>query len=262
MTLFDQPSSNAKLQLFRPLAFFDLETTGVDITNDKIIEIAILKVMPDGSLEKYHQVCNPGKPISPEVSAIHGFTDEMVKDKMLFDKIAPEIEAFLKNCDFAGFNSNRFDIPLLVEEMLRAGINLEVEHRQAIDVQRIYHKLERRNLEAAYAFYCHKELVGAHSAMVDVLATYEVLLAQLEKHEELQNDVSFLTTFSEDGKFIDVARRLVERKGHICFNFGKYKDMPVEEVLRKEPNYYNWVMNADFPLHTKLKLKEIKMKMA
>ncbi len=262
MTLFDQIPNPVQLQLTRPLAFFDLETTGVDTVSDKIIEIAILKVLPGGEIDKYHAVCNPGRPIPSEASAVHGFTDEMVKDKPLFSAIAAEIGAFLQECDFAGFNSNRFDIPLLVEEMLRAGVDLEIEKRQAVDVQRIYHKLERRNLEAAYQYYCNKTLENAHSAMADVTATYEVLLAQLAKYKELENDVTFLTNFSEDGKFIDVARRLVEKRGRICFNFGKYKDMPVDEVLRKEPNYYDWVMKSDFPLHTKMKLKELKSKMS
>jgi DNA polymerase-3 subunit epsilon len=261
LTLFDQTSSATNLVLTRPLAFFDLETTGIDNTNDKIIEIAILKLHPNGQIENYHQVCNPGRPIPKESSAIHGFTDEAVKDKPLFKELAKEIDVFLKDCDFAGFNSNRFDIPLLVEEMLRVDIDLEIEKRQAVDVQRIYHKLERRNLEAAYLFYCGKNLENAHSAMADVQATYEILLAQIARYKELENNVEFLTNFSEDGKFIDVARRLIEKNGRICFNFGKYKDQAVEEVLRKEPNYYDWVMKSDFPLHTKLKLKAIKTAM-
>lgn len=258
-----KPTSVSALQLQRPLAFFDLETTGVDVAKDRIIEIAIIKVLPSGEVEKYHQVCNPGMPIPAESSAVHGFTDEAVKDKPLFAAIAMEVSAFLEDCDFGGFNSNKFDVPMLVEELLRCGIDIQIETRLCVDVQRIFHKMERRTLEAAYLFYCGKKLENAHSAMADIEATYEVLLAQLGRYSELQNDVSFLAKYSEDnsGKIIDMARRFVERYGKACFNFGKYKDMPVEEVLRKDPGYYKWFMEADFPLHSKAKLKELKNKM-
>jgi DNA polymerase III subunit epsilon len=259
MDLFNA-AGTPQLKLKRPLAFFDLETTGIDITTEKIVEIAILKLMPDGKLSEYLAVCNPGKPIPKEASDVHGFTDEMVKDKPLFETIAIEVGSFLEGCDFCGFNSNRFDVPLLVEEMLRCGIDLEIEKRSMVDVQRIYHKLERRNLEAAYKYYCKKDLENAHSAMADVKATYEVLLAQLVMYPtELKNEVAALEKFVDDGKIVDVARRLVEKQGKVYFNFGKHKDVPVSEVLKREPNYYDWVMKSDFPLHTKFKLREIKM---
>lgn len=256
-------SSVSALQLQRPLAFFDLETTGVDVAKDRIIEIAIIKALPSGEIERYHQVCNPGMPIPAEAAAVHGFTDESVKDKPLFAAIASEVNSFLENCDFGGFNSNKFDVPMLVEELLRCGINIQIETRLCVDVQRIFHKMERRTLEAAYLFYCGKKLENAHSAMADIEATYEVLLAQLGRYAELKNDVPFLAKYSEDnsGRIIDMARRFVERYGKVCFNFGKYKEMPVEEVLRKDPGYYKWFMEADFPLHSKAKLKELKDKM-
>ncbi len=257
MDLFNQ-DTKFQLKLQRPLAFFDLETTGVDVGKDRIVEIAIIKALPDGLKEEFHQVVNPTIPIPKEASAVHGITDEMVQDKPTFASIAKSVIDFLEDSDLAGFNSNRFDVPLLVEELLRCGLVLDLSRRRLIDVQRIYHKLERRNLEAAYRFYCNKDLQNAHSALADVTATYEVLLAQVEKTKELENDIQALEKFVDEAPFIDVARRLSYRNGKVVFNFGKYKDVPVVEVLSREPQYYDWVMKSDFPLHTKQKLKEIR----
>ncbi len=256
-----KPETKFILNLEKPIVFFDLETTGIDTQNDKIVEIALLKVLADGSTQEYLQVVNPMKPIPKEASDVHGFTDEMVKDKPPFSAIAKDVFDFIGDADLAGFNSNRFDIPMLVEELLRCDINLEIEKRKSVDVQRIFHKMEPRNLEAAVKFYCEQELKNAHSAMADVKATYAVLLGQLQRYDALKNDVAFLEKTSEDGKFIDVARRLVFKNNKVCFNFGKYKDQAVVEVLRREPQYYDWVMKSDFPLHTKMKLKEIKQQM-
>ena len=256
-----KPETKFKLNLERPIVFFDLETTGIDTQNDKIVEIALLKVLADGSTQEFLHVVNPMRPIPKEASDIHGFTNEMVKDKPPFSAIAKAVFDFIGDADLAGFNSNRFDIPMLVEELLRCDINLEIEKRKSVDVQRIFHKMEPRNLEAAVKFYCEQDLKDAHSAMADVKATYNVLLAQLKRYETLKNDVAYLEKISEDGKFIDVARRLVFKNGKVCFNFGKYKDQAVVEVLRREPQYYDWVMKSDFPLHTKMKLKEIKQQM-
>lgn len=217
--------------------------------------------MPDGSTEEFLEIINPMKPIPKEASDVHGFYDEDVKHKPPFASIAKSVIDFIADADLAGFNSNRFDIPMLVEELLRCDINLQIEQRKMIDVQRIFHKMEPRNLEAAYKFYCERELKDAHSAMADVKATYHVLLAQLQRYSQLKNDVNDLQKVSEDGKFIDVARRLTFKNGKVCFNFGKYKDQSVVEVLKREPHYYDWVMKSDFPLHTKQKLKEIKEQM-
>ena len=252
-----ETSNSFKFNLQRPLVFLDLETTGVDTFADKIIEIALMKVMPDGSQHQYLKVVNPLMPIPKGSTDVHGFTDEMVKDKPPFTSIAKEVAAFMEDGDLAGFNSNRFDIPMLVEELMRAGVNIEIEKRKSIDVQRIFHKLEPRNLEAAVRFYCEQDLKNAHSAMADVIATHDVLVAQLQRYSSLQNDVEFLEKFSEDGKFIDVARRLVYKNNKVCYNFGKHKDKSVADVLRSEPGYHDWMLKSDFPLHTKHKLKEV-----
>ncbi|MEY2830200.1 MAG: hypothetical protein RIQ33_2058 [Bacteroidota bacterium] len=248
---------NFKINLERPLIFLDLETTGIDTFADRIVEIAMLKVNADGTKTEFEQVVNPLMPIPKGASDVHGFTDEMVKDKPPFSAIAKDVEAFMEDGDLAGFNSNRFDIPMLVEELMRAGVNIQIENRKSVDVQRIFHKQEPRNLEAAVKFYCEQELKNAHSAMADVKATYDVLVAQLQRYPNLKNEVDFLEKFSEDAKFIDVARRLVFKNGKVCYNFGKHKDKPVADVLRTEPQYYDWMMKSDFPLHTKHKLKEI-----
>jgi DNA polymerase-3 subunit epsilon len=246
-----------KLQLTRPLAFIDLETTGINIGNDRIIEIAIIKVMPDGSsLSKVKRI-NPGMPIPAESTEVHGIRDEDVKDCPIFREVANELRQFLDHCDLAGYNSNRFDIPLLAEEFLRAGQQLDTQGRKFIDVQRIFHLMEKRTLEAAYQFYCSKILDGAHGAEADARATYEILEAQVNRYAELRNDIEALAKFTAEDDFVDFARRMIRKKGVEIFNFGKYKGRAVREVLKEEPQYFDWMMKADFPLHTKQKLSEI-----
>jgi DNA polymerase-3 subunit epsilon len=246
-----------KLQIKRPLAFIDLETTGINIASDRIIEIAIIKIMPYGTSQSKVKRLNPGMPIPKESSDVHGITDADVKDSPAFREVANELRQFLDNCDLAGYNSNRFDIPLLVEEFLRAGQRLDTEGRKFVDVQRIFHMMEKRTLEAAYMFYCKKVLNEAHTAEADARATFEILEAQVNLYAELKNDIEELAKFTFEDDFIDFARRIVRRNGVEIFNFGKYKGKAVRDVLRDEPQYYDWMMKADFPLHTKQKLSEI-----
>jgi DNA polymerase III subunit epsilon len=263
-----------KLNLKRPLAFFDIETTGVMIGRDRIVEICIIKISPDAEEEVYTQRINPGMPIPPQVIAIHGITDEDVKDCPSFADIAPQLARFLENCDLAGYNSNKFDIPLLVEEFLRAGVEFSVTDRKFVDVQNIFHRMEPRNLRAAYKFYCGKEIVNAHSAEADTRATYEILLAQLDKYEGVNitddkgnssapvvNDVEALHQFSHKTRNADLAGHIVfDEKGVEVFNFGKYKGQSVEEVFRREPSYYDWMQKADFPMSTKKLLDIIRLR--
>jgi len=248
------------LNLRKPLAFFDLETTGINFAKDRIVEISIMKVNPNQSTGSKTYLVNPTIPIPAEASEVHGIYDDDVKDAPTFKQIARELEIFLEGCDLAGFNSNRFDIPMLVEEFLRVGINFKLENRKMIDVQKIFHTMEKRTLGAAYQFYCGKDLKNAHSAQADVNATYEILLNQINRYEELKNDVDFLSELSSDGQFVDSARRMIYKNGKEVFNFGKHKGRNVEEVFQKEPQYYNWIMNNDFPLHTKQKLTEINLR--
>lgn len=245
------------LLLKRPLAVIDLETTGTNVATDRIIEIAIIKVFPDKTTQSKVKRINPGMPIPAGSSAIHGIKDEDVKDAPLFKNVANEFKQFLENCDLAGYNSNRFDIPLLVEEFLRAEVSFDVSKRKFVDVQRIFHLMEKRTLAAAYKFYCDKQLENAHSAEADAMATYEILEAQLARYEHLQEDIDSLATFTKEEDYIDFARRFVMQGGQEVFNFGKYKGRPVREVLKAEPQYYDWMMKADFPLNTKQKLTEI-----
>jgi DNA polymerase-3 subunit epsilon len=250
------------LNLTKPLAFFDLETTGLNIASDRIIEISIIKIMPTGDKEIKTKLLNPTIPISKESSAIHGINDKDVKNKATFKEVASELNDFIAGCDLAGYNSNRFDVPLIAEEFLRAGIDFNVADRKLIDVQNIFHKMEQRTLVAAYKFYCDKDLTDAHSAEADTTATYEVLEAQVEKYSDLKNDTAFLSEFSQMTKNADLLGRFVYNdKNVIVFNFGKHKGKPVIDVLEKEPGYYNWMMNGDFPLYTKQVLKKIKGKM-
>lgn len=246
-----------KLRLSRPLAFIDLETTGTDIGKDRIVEIAIIKIMPEGANISKVKRINPGIPIPKEATEIHGIRNEDVKEAPLFKEVANELRQFINNCDIAGYNSNRFDIPLLVEEFLRAGQNFDTDGIRFIDVQRIFHLMEKRTLEAAYMFYCDKELNEAHSAEADAKATYEVLEAQVNRYKSLKNDIEALAKFTAEDDYVDFARRMIRKKGVEIFNFGKYKGKPVREVLKEEPQYYDWMMKADFPLHTKQKLSEI-----
>ncbi len=250
-----------KLNLSKPICFFDLETTGVNITTDRIVEISILKVYPDGKEESKTWLVNPEMPIPKEVTAIHGISDADVFDQPTFKQIAKEIHNIIKDSDLGGFNSNRFDIPLLAEEMLRCEMDFDMKNRVAIDVQTIYHKMEQRTLGAAYQFYCNKDLDGAHSAEADTKATYEVLKAQVAKYEELENNAKSLAEFSSRKKFADFAGFIVyNKKGEECFSFGKHKNKKVEDVLNDEPGYFGWLLSADFPLYTKKELTAIKLR--
>ena len=246
------------LQLTRPIAFIDLETTGVNISTDRIVEIAIVKLLTDGTRQVKRKLINPQMPIPPASSDIHGITDEMVKDAPTFKQAGNEIKQFLENSDLGGYNSNRFDIPVLMEEFLRAEMDVDLSDRQMIDVQHIFYQMEPRTLTAAYKFFCNKELANAHSAEVDISATVEVLEAQLVKYEKLGNTVeSILATIGEE-KIVDYARRFIfDDKGAEVFNFGKFKGRAVSDVLRSEPQYYDWMMKGDFPMHTKKKLTEL-----
>jgi DNA polymerase III subunit epsilon len=245
------------LQLKKPLAFIDLETTGVNLGLDRIVEIAIVKILPDGTKSIKRKLLNPEMAIPKASSDIHGITDEMVKDAPTFKQVAHELKQMLDGCDLAGYNSNRFDIPLLMEEFLRVQVDFDMKNRKLLDVQNIFHKMEPRTLGAAYKFYCNKALAGAHGAEVDAAATYEILEAQLERYPELGNNVdTILKTIGED-LIVDFARRFIMENGTEVFNFGKFKGRPVADVLKSEPQYYDWMMKGDFPQHTKQKLTEI-----
>ena len=250
-----------KIKLERPLAIFDLEATGLNISKDRIVEIAILKINPDGSEERFRSLINPTIPISEEVTKIHGISDETIKSSPTFSEMADKIVAFIEDADLAGYNSNKFDIPMLAEELIRAGSNFDLSKKHFIDVQNIFHKMEQRTLIAAYQFYCKKELVNAHNAMNDTVATWEVLKSQLEKYENLEDNIPFLAHFSRAGEFenIDFAGRLAKNKvGDCIYNFGKHKGKTIQEIHEKEPGYYSWFISpqTDFPLFTKQKLKE------
>ena len=250
-----------QLNLKNPLVFFDLETTGINIVKDRIVEISFDKVYPNGKEESKTRRINPEMPIPPESTAIHGITDEDVKDCPTFKEIAKSLAAQIEGCDLAGYNSNRFDIPLLAEEFLRAGVDIDLNKRKFVDVQTIFHKMEQRTLAAAYKFYCDKSLENAHTAEADTMATYEVLKAQLDRYPELQNDINFLSQYSSYTNNVDFAGRMVYNdKGEEVINFGKYKGRLVEEVLKNDPGYYSWIMNGDFPLNTKKILTEIKLR--
>jgi DNA polymerase-3 subunit epsilon len=245
------------LQLKKPLAFIDLETTGVNPGTDRIVEIAIVKILTDGSKSVKKKLLNPGMPIPKGASDVHGITDEMVKDAPVFKQVAQEIKQMLDGCDLAGYNSNRFDIPLLMEEFMRAQVDFDMKGRKLLDVQNIFHKMEPRTLSAAYKFYCNKNHDGAHGAEADAAATYEILEAQIERYPQLGNNIdSMLKVIGED-QIVDFARRFIMENGIEVFNFGKFKGRPVADVLKSEPQYYDWMMKGDFPQHTKQKLTEI-----
>lgn len=248
-----------KLNLKRPIVFFDLETTGVDTSKDRIVEISMVKVMPDGEEIIKTRKINPQMPIPPSSTAIHGITDEDVRDCPSFAQIARSLEQFVAGCDFGGFNSNRFDMPVLVEEFMRAGVDINFKKSRFIDVQNIFHKMEQRTLVAAYKFYCQKDLTNAHSAEADTLATYEVLKSQLDRYEDLENDIEFLAKFSTHNQSADFAGRIIYNDAGIeVFSFGKYRGVSVEEVFQREPSYYSWMMNGDFPLYTKKVITDIR----
>ncbi|QIE59001.1 3'-5' exonuclease [Rasiella rasia] len=249
-----------ELNLKRPICFFDLETTGTNVASDRIVEIAILKVFPNGNKESHVWRVNPTVPIPPATTAIHGISDEMVANEPTFKELAPKVQDLLKDSDLGGYNSNRFDIPLLAEELLRAEVDLDLKKNLAVDVQTIFHKKEKRTLEAAYKFYCDKELVDAHSAAADTNATYEVLKAQLDRYADLENDTKFLANFSAHKNFADFAGYIgYDKQGREVFSFGKHRGKLVDEVMEKEPGYFGWLLNADFPLYTKKVLTRLKL---
>jgi DNA polymerase III subunit epsilon len=264
-----------QLNLKNPVVFLDLETTGIDIVKDRIVEIALLKVQLDGSEKELLQRVNPGIPISPEATRIHGITNEDVAGEPAFKEVAKQLAKFIEGCDLAGYNSNRFDIPLLAEEFLRADIDIELKKRKFIDVQAIFHKMEKRTLEAAYQFYCKKNLIDAHSALADTRATYEVLQAQLDMYKDkkyednrgnlstpIVNDMEKLSEFSAYDRNVDFVGRIVyDDNGVEVFNFGKNKGVPVMQVLEEQPGYFGWIMNSEFPLYTKKILTKIKLRM-
>ena len=260
-----------QLNLKNPLVVFDLETTGTNISQDRIVEIAMVKAMPDGTVEEKCRKINPTIPIPMETSLIHGIYDEDVKDEPTFKQVAKSLSQFLEGCDLAGFNVLGFDVPMLVEEFLRANVEFDVENRKIVDAQKIFHLMEKRNLTAAYKFYCEKDLVNAHSALADTQATYEVLIAQIEKYEKqdvfdnlgkkmstIENDMSILHDLTTTNR-VDLAGRIILKDGVETFNFGKHRGKPVLDVLQKEPSFYDWIMKGDFPLDTKRRLTQIKL---
>lgn len=250
-----------KLNLIRPICFFDLETTGVNITKDRIVEISLLKVFPDNREQKKTWLINPEISISSDATAIHGISNEDVVDAPTFKMVARQVNEFIKDSDLGGFNSNRFDIPILAEEMLRAEVEFDMKNRFSVDVQTIFHKMEKRNLASAYKFYCDKNLDGAHRAEVDTMATYEVLKSQLDHYDILKNNTKFLAEFSTHRKFADFAGFIgFDNHGAEVFNFGKHKGKKVSEILESEPGYFGWLLDADFPLYTKKVLTSIKLR--
>ena len=249
-----------ELNLIRPICFFDLETTGTNVAKDRIVEISILKIHPNGTKEIKTWLVNPEMQIPDEVVAIHGISNEKVANEPTFKQLSKEIYAIIKDCDLGGFNSDRFDIPLLAEEMLRADIDFDMKTTVSVDVQTIFHKMEKRTLGAAYKFYCDKELTDAHSAEADTQATYEVLLSQLDRYPDLENNIKKLAEFSTHRQFADFAGFLgYDEDGEEIFSFGKHKGKKVLDVLEKEPGYFGWMLNADFPLYTKKVLTQIKL---
>jgi DNA polymerase-3 subunit epsilon len=250
-----------ELNLRRPIAFIDLETTGINVSSDRIVEISVLKINPNGKEEWMTSRVNPEMPIPPKSTAIHGITDKDVADAPTFKEIAKNLAVFLEGSDLAGFNAIKFDIPVLAEEFLRVNIDFNFRKRKYVDPQVIFHKKEQRTLSAAYLFYCNRELENAHSSKADTEATFEVLKAQLDRYNDLENDVEKLADYSSFNNIADFAGRIIfDENGIEIFNFGKHKGKPVEIVFRDEPSYYSWMMNGDFPLYTKKILTEIKLR--
>ena len=250
-----------ELKLKKPICFFDLETTGVNVSKDRIVEISILKVFPNGNKESFTWRVNPEMKIPALTTAIHGISDEMVLNEPTFKELAPKVSELIKNSDLGGFNSNRFDIPLLAEELLRAEIDFDLKINKAVDVQTIFHKMEKRTLEAAYKFYCNKDLTNAHSAEADTMATYEVLKAQLDKYDGLENDMDYLSKFSSHQNFADFAGFIgYNKEGQEIITFGKHKGKVIEDLFKTEPGYFSWIQNADFPNYTKKVLRDLKNK--
>lgn len=249
-----------ELQLTKPICFFDLETTGTNVAKDRIVEISILKVFPNGNKESKTWLVNPEMPIPQEVVLIHGISNEKVANEPTFKQLSKEIYKMIKDSDLGGFNSDRFDIPLLAEEMLRADVDFDMKHMVSVDVQTIFHKMEKRTLGAAYKFYCDKSLEDAHSAEADTMATYEVLLSQLDRYPELENNVKKLSEFTTRKQSLDFAGFIgVNKDEQPIFSFGKHKGKTVDEVMETEPGYFGWILNADFPLYTKKVLTQIKL---
>jgi DNA polymerase-3 subunit epsilon len=250
-----------ELKLTRPICFFDLETTGIDVARDRIVEIAILKVYPNGNKESKTWLVNPTVPIPAHATAVHGITNEKVANEPTFKELSSQVYNMIKDSDLAGFNSDRFDIPLLAEELLRAEVDFDMKNRVSVDVQTIFHKKEERTLSAGYKFYCNQSLENAHSAEADTMATYEILKAQLDRYPDLENDVKSLSEFTTRKKSVDFAGFIaMNADGKEIFTFGKHKGALVDEVFDKEPGYYGWIQNADFPLYTKKVLTAIKLK--
>ena len=250
-----------ELKLHRPICFFDLETTGTDICKDRIVEISICKVFPNSNKEIRTWLVNPEMRIPAECTAVHGITDEKVANEPTFREISHQVYNMIKDSDLAGFNSDRFDIPLLAEELLRADLDFDMKSRVSVDVQTIFHKKEERTLSAAYKFYCSKSLENAHSAEADTVATYEILKAQLERYPDLENDMRSLSEFTTRKRSVDFAGFIVlDKDGEECFSFGKHKGARVEKILDSEPGYYGWIQGADFPLYTKKVLTAIKLR--
>ena len=250
-----------ELKLTRPICFFDLETTGIEVAKDRIVEISIFKVYPNGNKESKTWLVNPTIPIPAATTAVHGITDEKVANEPTFKELASQIHNMIKDSDLAGFNSDRFDIPLLAEELLRAEVDFDMKNRVSVDVQTIFHKKEERTLSAAYKFYCNESLENAHSAEADTMATYEILKAQLDRYDDLDNDMQWLSEFTTRKKSVDFAGFIaLNKEGKEIFTFGKNKGQLVEEVLEKEPGYYGWIQGADFPLYTKKVLTAIKLR--
>ncbi len=248
------------INLTKPLVIFDLESTGINTSKDRIVELYMIRIMPDGSRTDLHQRFNPGVPIPPEVTAIHGISDADVANEPSFKQKAPEINHFLINCDFAGFNSNKFDFPMLVEEFYRAEVEFDISKRKFIDAQKIFHTMEPRNLTAAYKFYCSKTLENAHSAKADTEATWDIIQAQLGRYTELEPNVEFLHKYSGQSNLVDLAGRMVlNDKQQVIFNFGKHRGKVVTDVFKLDTGYYDWMMNSDFPLQTKKVLTQIKL---
>lgn len=250
-----------ELKLKKPIVFFDLETTGIDVANDRIVEISLLKILADGKEETKTMRVNPEMPIPPQATEIHGISDDDVKNEPTFNSVAKEIARFIEGCDLAGYNSNKFDVPLLAEEFLRVGVDVDLKKHRLVDVQVIFHKMEQRTLTAAYKFYCDRNLDDAHSAEADTKATYEILKAQIERYHDLINDMEEISKFSSHNKNADFAGRIVfNDKDEEVFNFGKYKGQTVESVLEKDQGYFGWMLNSDFPLYTKKVLTAIKLR--
>ena len=263
-----------QLKLKRPIAFFDIESTGTNVVKDRIVEICIFKLMPDGTSETRLRRINPEIPIPAEVTAIHGISDADIANEPTFKQVAKSLFDLLKDCDLAGYNSNKFDIPILIEEFLRCEVDFNLKNRNLVDVQNIFHKMEPRTLKAAYKFYCNKELVDAHTAEADTMATYEILLSQIQRYEDteyedrdgtitkpIRNDMEALYQFSYNHRNADLVGHIVyNAKNQETFNFGKHKGKTVEEVFSKQPQYYDWIMNADFPLYTKNVIKEVRFR--